>query len=147
MTASQRREFDDAELAAHALRIRGLIAEIIPQAIAVCVERNIAETMQKWLAHAHLALDENSSQTLALEATILAHELAIFTPSVSGTRPLDRLARQFKARSQDERSAMEYLTRAKFRLFRVVSPTQASISRPRISLAAKSSCFSKIFSR
>ena len=52
---------------------------------------------------------------------MLANELAVFTPSMTGVRPIDRLARQFKAASLDDAATMETLKTAKFRLLRVMA--------------------------
>jgi len=46
---------------------------------------------------------------------------------MSGTRPIDRMARQFKAKTFDEAAALEALKKARFTLFRILSATQSHV--------------------
>ena len=62
-----------------------------------CVDSKVEETVRKWLTHADIAPDDPHAEERAAEALIFALELSIFTPSMSGVRPIDRMARQFKA--------------------------------------------------
>ena len=79
-----------------------------------CVESKVEETVRKWLTHADIAPDDPRSEERAAEAMIFALELSIFTPSMSGARPIDRMARQFKAKTFDEAAALEALKKARF---------------------------------
>lgn len=118
MTA-QRKIVEDDDPLDHARQVRGAIDALLPMAIAACSPANILETMRKWVAHANFDFDGAGMIALTAEAMALASEAAIFTPSMSGTRPIDRLARQFKAGSPADAAAIEYLKSAKFTLFRI----------------------------
>ena len=98
-----------------------MIAELLLEAMTFCVDSKVEETVRKWLTHADIEPDDPHATERAAEAMIFALELAMFTPSMSGVRPIDRMARQFKAKSFDETAVLEALKKARFRLFRILS--------------------------
>ena len=53
------------------------------------------------------------------EALALALDVALFSPSASGTTAIDRFARQHRPADADERAALAALQRATFRILRV----------------------------
>jgi hypothetical protein len=121
--AAVRKPVFPADPEAHGRRKLQAIGELVIAAVELCVEARIEETVRKWLARARVTPDVSCLEALAAIAPILASELAIFTPSMTGVRPIDRLARQFKAASLDDAATMESLRTAKFRLFRVMGAT------------------------
>ncbi len=124
MTTVHNRKAADENLLARPLRMQETIAELILEAMTFCVESKVEETVRKWLTHADIAPDDPHAEERAAEAMIFALELSIFTPSMSGARPIDRMARQFKAQTFDEAAALEALKKARFTLFRILSATQ-----------------------
>jgi hypothetical protein len=127
MTAVHNRKPADASALARPLRMQETIAELLLEAMTFCVESKVEETVRKWLTHADIAPDDPQSEERAAEAMIFALELSIFTPSMSGARPIDRMARQFKAKTFDEAAALEALKKARFTLFRILSATQSHV--------------------
>jgi hypothetical protein len=103
------------------------IAELLLEAMTFCVNSKVEETARKWLSHADIAPDDPHAGERAADAMIFALELAIFTPSMSGARPIDRMARQFSAKTFDEAAALEALKKAQFTLFRILSATQTHV--------------------
>ena len=100
------------------------MAELLLEAMTFCVDSKVEKTVRKWLTHADIAPDDPHAEERAAEALIFALELSIFTPSMSGVRPIDRMARQFKAKTFDDAAALEALKKARFRLLRILSVTQ-----------------------
>jgi hypothetical protein len=127
MTAVHNRKPADASALARPLRMQETIAELLLEAMTFCVESKVEETVRKWLTHADIAPDDPQSEERAAEAMIFALELSIFTPSMSGARPIDRMARQFKAKTFDDAAALEALKKARFTLFRILSARQNHI--------------------
>ena len=125
MTAVHNRKAADENLLARPLRMQETIAEMLLEAMTFCVESKVEETVRKWLTHADIAPDDPHAEERAAEAMIFALELSIFTPSMSGVRPIDRMARQFKAQTFDVAAALEALKKARFTLFRILSATQS----------------------
>jgi hypothetical protein len=121
MTAVNNRRATDKNAVARPLRLQETIAELLLEAMTFCVNSKVETTVCKWLSHADIAPDDPQAGERAAEAMILALELSIFTPSMSGVRPIDRMARQFKGKSFDEAAALEALKKARFRLFRILS--------------------------
>ena len=66
--------------------------------------------------------DEDVAAVAVGEALALALDVALFTPSASGTTAIDRLARQHRPADADERAALAALQRAAFRVLRVEGP-------------------------
>jgi len=73
------------------------------------------------LARSKLDPDDQDGPNTIGQALMLALELAIFTPSLSGSTAVDRFARQRKSATEEERNALEALKRASFRLLRICS--------------------------
>jgi len=90
---AQRKTSEDFDPLAHAEAMRRAVDAVLMAALASCVVGNIEEIVRKWLAHARIGATDSSALELAAEASILANEIAVYTPSMSGTRPIDRLAR------------------------------------------------------
>ncbi len=121
MTAVHNRKPGDRSPLDRRLRMQETIAELLLEAMTFCVNSKVEETVRKWLSHADIAPDDPQAGDRAAEAMIFALELSIFTPSMSGVRPIDRMARQFKAKNFGEAEAAEALKMARFRLFRILS--------------------------
>ncbi|WP_292534338.1 DUF2786 domain-containing protein [Methylocystis sp.] len=112
---------------ARSLRMQETITELLLEAMTFCVDSKVEETVRKWLTHADIAPDDPHAGECAAGAMIFALELSIFAPSMSGVRPIDRMARQFKAKTFDDAAALEALKKARFTLFRILSVTQSHV--------------------
>ncbi len=131
MSAARKHRTDDAEPFAHASSVREAIFRLAHEAGAFCAPRKVEETIRQWLAHARPVAESSDAEMLLAEASALALELGLYAPSISGVRPVDRLARQFKAETADERIALECLRRAKFTLFCVTAPAREAVYQAR----------------
>ena len=81
----------------------------------------------QWLGKARLPEDESETGIVVLEARFFALNLAIFTPSLMGVTPVDRLLRQRKGNfDREETAAMAALSGSKLHLFRLLSRAGAS---------------------
>lgn len=129
MTAARKRQTTDVDPMARALSLRSAISQLTLHAMKFCAPSNAEETVRKWLGHARPIADGADIEMLFAEATALALELSIYSPSMSGSRPVDRLARRHKTESAEENIALECLRRAKFTLFRVIAPVDTHVFR------------------
>jgi hypothetical protein len=127
MTAVHNRKITDTDPLARALRMQETIAELLLETMTFCVGSKVDETVRKWLTHANIAPDDPHAEERAAVALTFALELSIFTPSMSGVRPIDRMARQFKPKAFDAAAALNALKNARFTLFRILSVTQSHI--------------------
>ena len=127
MTAAHNRKITDTNPLAHPLRMQETIAQLLLEAMTFCVDSKVEETVHKWLTHADIGSDDPNAEERAAEALILALELSIFTPSMSGVRPIDRMARQFRAKTFDDAAALEALKKAQFTLLRILSEMQSHV--------------------
>ncbi len=127
MTAVHNRKPADANALARPLRMQETIAELLLEAMTFCVDSKAEETARKWLTHADVGPDDPQAGERAADAMIFALELSIFTPSMSGVRPIDRMARQYKAKTFDEAAALEALKKARFMLFRILRAKQTHV--------------------
>lgn len=101
--------------------LQDLLTEFCLEAMNFTAKPKVEETARQWLARANLDPDNlNNSGTIAAPL-VLALELATFTPSMSGSTAVDRLARQRKSATGDELAALEALKQASFRLLRIRS--------------------------
>jgi hypothetical protein len=105
----------------HAGRLQELIAEFGIEAIAFTAKPKAEDTAHQWLARANLGPDDPHSADTVAQALMLALELAMFAPSLSGSTAIDRLVRQRKPSNGEERAALEALQQASFRLLRIRS--------------------------
>jgi hypothetical protein len=130
MAAARKYNIDDERPMAWAWSLRSAMSEILLAAVAQVPELSVEQTVTKWFAHISRGPDDkDAALTLMAEAATLAHELALYVPSLSGARPIDRLSRQFKAKSHDQALALELLTKAKFKLFRIVALERSCVYR------------------
>ncbi|MCL2714729.1 MAG: DUF2786 domain-containing protein [Alphaproteobacteria bacterium] len=92
-----------------------LIESFFTEALAALPPKLIEETAHQWLSKAGLA--DVTRKTL-----LLAGSLLLFSPSLTGSTPVDRYVNQ-RARTadKDQRPALEALRRARFRLLRPIS--------------------------
>lgn len=103
-----------------AWRLAELIEGYCPDAIDFLAKSKVEETVHQWLAKAGLDPDDPQSGYTAIEAFALAANLAVFTPSLTGVKPIDRLIRQRRSDvGREGRAAMDALSRASFRLLRL----------------------------
>ena len=94
---------------------------LLMEAASHCIQSKIDDCARKWLGHLEVDIDDHAAQDMAAAALLLAIELGVFTPSLSGTRPIDRLARTFKPENPEEAAALAALGKSRFRLFRILS--------------------------
>ena len=99
------------------------MADLRLAALPFVAQAKVEETARHWLADGRLAeVDEDVAAFAIGEALALALDVALFTPSASGTTAIDRLARQHQPADADERAALAALQRAAFRVLRVEGP-------------------------
>jgi len=124
MTAARklRVDIDETDPSTWASSLQDAMSETVIEAMTLGSSAGGAETVRKWLAHAHLPDDADRLEVLFAAASALALELSIYTPSLSGVRPVDRLARQSGKMTGDRALAPELLRKAKFTLFRIEAP-------------------------
>jgi hypothetical protein len=75
--------------------------------------------VRHWLADGRVVHDEEHDAAAVGEVLALAMDVALFTPSATGTTAVDRFARQHRPADADERAALAALQRATFRILRV----------------------------
>ncbi|HEY8032096.1 MAG TPA: DUF2786 domain-containing protein [Methylocella sp.] len=113
------------DFASNQLRLAGRLQELITgfcvEAMAFTAKPKVEEIAHQWLARADLDPDDPRSEGTIVQAMMLALELATFAPSLSGTTAVDRLVRQSKPSNGEEKTALEALGQASFRLLRVCS--------------------------
>ncbi|HUI22633.1 MAG TPA: DUF2786 domain-containing protein [Methylocella sp.] len=105
----------------HARRLQELIAEFCVEAMDFTARPKAEDTAHQWLARANLDPDDPHSADTVAQALMLALELAMFAPSLSGSTAVDRLVRQRNPSNGEERAALEALQQASFRLLRIRS--------------------------
>jgi Protein of unknown function (DUF2786) len=102
-------------------RLQSLITSLCVEAMGIVPKPKVGETVRQWLARSNIDPDDQDSPGTITQALMLALELAIFTPSLSGSTAVDRFARQRKSSTKEERGAIEALMQASFRLLRIRS--------------------------
>jgi len=92
-----------------------LIEAFYVEALHTLAPKLLEETMEQWISKADFP-------RVTRRAIKLAADLLLFTPSLTGSTPVDRFVNQ-RARTadKDQRPALEALRRARFRLLRPVS--------------------------
>jgi hypothetical protein len=100
-------------------RLRGLITGLCLEAMDCVPRPRVEETVRQWLARTNFDPDDPDAANAIGQALMLALELATFAPSLSGSTAVDRLVRQRKSMSGEERAALEALKEADFRLLRI----------------------------
>jgi hypothetical protein len=101
--------------------LKDLIAEFYVDAMAFTSQSKVEETAHQWLARAYFdSADPSSAGILAL-ALMFAIDIALFTPSLSGSTAIDRLARQRKAADETEKAALTALKQSSFQILRIRS--------------------------
>jgi hypothetical protein len=122
MGASPKREAETAAAAgegADARGMRGAIAGLALEALGFVPGDRIEQTARQWLARGGPPEDDPRGLLVMADAIGLASDLALFTPSPSGTTAIDRLLRNRPAPSVEEAAAADALRRARFRLLRI----------------------------
>jgi Protein of unknown function (DUF2786) len=104
-----------------ARRLQELIAEFGVEAMVFTAKPKVEDTAHQWLARANLDPDDPHSADTVAQALMLALELAMFAPSLSGSTAVGRLVRQRIPSNGEERAALEALQQASFRLLRIRS--------------------------
>ncbi|HYZ30688.1 MAG TPA: DUF2786 domain-containing protein [Crenalkalicoccus sp.] len=99
--------------------IRHLIAELSLEALRFVPGDRVEQILRHWLARGGAQEDERSGLDVVTDAVRLASDLALFTPSPSGSTAIDRLLRNCTKPTPEEAAAAEALRRARFRLLRV----------------------------
>jgi hypothetical protein len=100
-------------------RLRGLITGLCLEAMDCVPRPKVEETVRQWLARTNFDPDDPDAANAIGQALMLASELTTFAPSLSGSTAVDRLLRQGKSMSGEERAALEALKEADFRLLRI----------------------------
>ena len=80
----------------------------------------IEEIVSQWLTRNHVERDEAAAAIALLEAFVLACQMLLFTPSLTGVRPIDRFIRQ-RATEPEGTTARTALAKARFHLLRLKS--------------------------
>jgi len=109
-----------------ARRMQKIMASLCAAAMDYLAKAKVEETAFRWLARAPEATLEQGDAELA-QAFVLAMELALFTPSMSGIRPVDRLARLYKSKDAEEAAALTALKLASFRLLNLHAMTEPGL--------------------
>ena len=98
----------------HARRLQELISEFGVEAMVFTAKPKVEDTVHQWLARANLDPDDPHSADTVAQALMLALELAMFAPSLSGSTAVGRLVRQRIPSNGEERAALEALQQASF---------------------------------
>lgn len=121
--AASRRASDSASSPEdRALLLQELMGELCLAAVTFVSQAKLQETVRHWLADSRVMDDEERGAAAMGEALALALDVALFSPSASGTTAVDRLARQHRPADTDERAALAALQRATFRILQVEAP-------------------------
>jgi hypothetical protein len=103
-------------------RLAEQIEESFKAAQAELSPVKIEETVSQWFSRNHVERDEAAAAVVLLEAFALACQLLLFTPSLTGVRPIDRSIRQ-RAAEPEGSTARTALAKARFHLLRMKSRT------------------------
>ncbi len=100
--------------------LRDALAILLLEAARFISPARVEELARGWLARAEPGQGASGRDMLLVaDALAMATDLALFTPSASGTTAFDRLARARGPGQPDEAAALAALRRAQFRLLRV----------------------------
>ena len=110
-----------------AKRLMALIDGVCLDAATQLPPGKAEELALQWLGKAKFQEDDSGIGIVALEAQFFAMHLALFTPSLTGVTPIDRLIRQRKSNFDEEKKiAMAALSGSKLLLLRLLSRASAS---------------------
>jgi hypothetical protein len=109
------------DLFSYADRLHGLIVAFGLEAMDFVAKPKAEETVRQWLGHGSFDPDDPNAEFIIAESLLFALQLAVFTPSFSGSTAVDRMARQHKSADPDDRTALEALKRASFQILRIKS--------------------------
>jgi Protein of unknown function (DUF2786) len=99
--------------------LHGLMSELCLAAVTFVAQAKLEDTARHWLADSRVKDDEERGPVAVGEALALALDVALFSPSASGTTAVDRFARQHRPVDAAERGALATLQRATFRILQV----------------------------
>jgi hypothetical protein len=102
-------------------RLHALLAAQQQRALEYVARPKALETARQWLARANIDPDDPNSTELVAAALALALDVAMFTPSMSGSTAIDRLIRQNPSAEREEAAALAALQRSSFRLLKMRS--------------------------
>ena len=108
------------------LCLHGHMSELCLAAVTFVSQAKIQETARHWLADSRVMDDEERGAVAVAEALALALDVALFSPSASGTTAIDRFVRQHRPVDVAERTALAALQHATFRIL------QIETSHPRV---------------
>ncbi len=91
----------------------------------------LADVVHDLLPTAPPGYDERENTALLTHAMVMATELVLFAPSLSGATALDRLARARPSRTTEEAAVLAALRQSRLRLLRVEAPAAMGITRLR----------------
>ena len=102
-----------AGLEERAAEMQRLVGELTLEAVEFAPAARMQEMARHWLGEHEDRVDDPA---VAADAIALALTVGLFNPSAAGTTAIDRLARQKKQRSPEEKAALAALQRAAFRI-------------------------------
>ena len=95
------------------------MSELCLAAVTFVSQAKIQETARHWLADSRVMDDEERGAVAVAEALALALDVALFSPSASGTTAIDRFVRQHRPVDVAERTALAALQHATFRILQI----------------------------
>jgi hypothetical protein len=107
-----------AGLEERAAAMQRLVGELTLEAVEFAPPGRMQEMARHWLGDREDRVDDPAA---AADAIALALTVGLFNPSAAGTTAIDRLARQKKQRSPEEKAALAALQRAAFRILELES--------------------------
>ena len=102
--------------------LRGMMGELSLAAAQFVPRAKIEDTARHWLAGGRIGPDEGRADEAIADALTLALDVALFTPSASGTTAIDRFARQHRPADAEQRAALDALRRCTFRILQIGPP-------------------------
>jgi hypothetical protein len=100
-------------------RFAEVVEACYTNALALVSPAKIEDTARQWFAKTRLYDGDEHAAIAFLEALVLAGQLLLFTPSLTGVTPVERFVRQRRADAgPEERPALDALAKANFRLLR-----------------------------
>lgn len=103
-------------------RLREIMTGLSLAAVPFTSQARVEEMARHWLTGGRVVPDDERFAETMVDALRLALDVALFTPSASGSTAIDRFARQHKPADADERAALAALQRATFRILRFGQP-------------------------
>jgi hypothetical protein len=102
--------------------LRGMMGDLSLAAVKFVPRAKVDDTTRRWLAGGQIGRDEERADDAIGDALTLALDVALFTPSASGTTAIDRFARQYRPADADHQVALDALRRCTFRVLRIGAP-------------------------